>query len=206
VVNAAPVLFVQTAGEPNWWPEDKPLPEGVKYATSLDGVDPAAWEMLLVCTDEEIRETRRAAWERAVIYRPKSLVLGIGCDKLTPPDLVERGVEGLLAKHGLSPKSVREIATIDVKAEEPALLELSKKRGWPIRTWPAAELDAVDVPTPSEMVKKHVGSKGVSEPAALLASGARQLTVRKQIYTEEGAGRSMTLAVARVPFSPRKES
>jgi cobalt-precorrin 5A hydrolase len=206
VVNAAPVLFVQTAGEPNWWPLDKALPEGVRYATSLDGVDPAAWEMLLVCTDEEIRETQRAAWERAVIYRPKSLVLGIGCDKLTPPALVERGVESLLAKHNLSPKCVREIATIDVKAEEPALLELSKKRGWPIRIWPAAELDAVEVPTPSEMVKKHVNTKGVAEPAALLASGARELVVRKQIYTEEGAGRSMTFAIARVLHPPRKET
>src|ERR1700733_13218142 len=47
VVNAAPVLFVQEAGEPSWWPEDRALPEGVRYATSLDGVDPRAFEILL---------------------------------------------------------------------------------------------------------------------------------------------------------------
>src|SRR6478736_5692496 len=32
VVNAAPVLFVQETGEPGFWPEDKALPEGVRYA------------------------------------------------------------------------------------------------------------------------------------------------------------------------------
>lgn len=204
VVNAAPVLFVQEIGEPDWWPEDKPLPEGVSYATSLDGVRPEDYEVLLIASDRELRETHRAHWERAVIYRPKSLVLGIGCDKDTPPALVERGVRALLLKQGLALASVKEVATIDVKAEEPALVELCRAHGWPLRTFPAAVLDAVPaIENPSEMVKKHVGTRGVAEPAALLASGAERLTVPKQIYTEEGAGRSMTLAVARLPFRPR---
>src|SRR4051812_9106483 len=30
VVNAAPVLFVQLAGEPDWWPLTSPLPPGVR--------------------------------------------------------------------------------------------------------------------------------------------------------------------------------
>src|SRR5262245_4479259 len=54
VVNAAPVLFVQETGEPSFWPEDKPLPEGVRYATSLAGVDPTAYEILLVATDRDL--------------------------------------------------------------------------------------------------------------------------------------------------------
>jgi cobalt-precorrin 5A hydrolase len=32
------------------------------------------------------------------------------------------------------------------------------------------------------------------------------LLVAKQVYTEPGAGRSMTLAVARVPFPPRAQT
>src|SRR5581483_1524793 len=142
VVNAQPVMFVQETGEPDWWPLGDPLPEGVRYATSLDGLDPSNWEMLLIATDRELRETHRAIWERAVIYRPKSLVLGIGCDKLTPPDLVERGVRALLAKHGLSPASVKSVASIDVKQEEPALNHLKARFGWPLAFFSAAELDA----------------------------------------------------------------
>ena len=206
VVNAAPVLFVQLAGEPGWWPPDQALPPGVSYATSLDGVDPSKYEILLIATDQEIRETHRAAWDNAVVYRPRSLVLGLGCDKLTPPELVERGVSALMARHGLALASVRALATIDVKKEEPALVALAARLGVPLTTYPAAALDAAPMETPSEMVHKHVGTRGVAEPAALLAAGASSLLVTKQKYTEEGAGRSMTFAVARVPFANRSTS
>jgi cobalt-precorrin 5A hydrolase len=205
VVNATPVLFVQETGEPGWWPEGKPLPEGVRYSTSLDGVDPAAFEILLIATDRELRVTHPAHWQNAVVYRPKSLVLGIGCDRDTPADLVERGVAALLDRHGLSSKSVKAVATVDRKQDEVALLALCERHGWPLRTFTAAELDVVPgIENPSEMVQKHVGTRGVCEPAALLAAGAERLVVPKQIYTEPGAGRSMTLAVARVPFLERQ--
>ena len=205
VVNATEVLFVQETGEPNWWPAEKPLPEGVRYATSLEGVDPNNFEILLIATDREIGESHPAHWKNAVIYRPKSLVLGIGCDRGTAPDLVERGVMALLARHGLSPKSVKELATIDAKMDEPALLALSDQYGWPLRAFPPEELDVVPgIQNPSEKVKQYVGSRGVSEPAALLAAGVEALLVPKQIYTEPGAGRSMTLAVARRAFVKRQ--
>ncbi len=204
VVNAAPVLFVQQTGEPSFWPVDKALPPGVAYATSLDGVDPAKYEILLIATDQELREKHRDAWQNAVVYRPKSLVLGIGCDKLTPAELVARGVRALLARHELAIASVKAIATIDVKRDEPALVALATELGVPLQTYTAAELDAVPMENPSEMVKKHVGTRGVAEPAALLASRAASLIVPKQVYTEEGAGRSMTFAVARVPFEKRQ--
>jgi cobalt-precorrin 5A hydrolase len=204
VVNAAPVLFVQETGEPSFWPESTPLPAGVRYATSLDGVDPAAWEMLLVASDRAVERTHPAHFERAVVYRPKSLVLGLGCDRGAPSDMVERGVDRLLDEHGLSAKSVKAIATIDKKADEVALLALSERRGWPLVTFTAEELDATPgIENPSEAVKRFVGARGVAEPAALRAAGATKLLVPKRTYTEEGAGRSMTFAVARVPFASR---
>ena len=204
VVNATNVLFVQETGEPDWWPAETPLPEGVQYATSLEGVDPHAYEILLIATDREIGESHPAHWQNAVIYRPKSLVLGIGCDRGTAPDLVKRGVFSLLARHGLSPKSVKEMATINAKLDEPALLAVSEQNGWPLRAFPPEELDVVSgIQNPSENVKRYVGSRGVAEPAALLAAKAEELLVPKQIYTESGAGRSMTLAVARKPFLKR---
>lgn len=205
VVNATKVLFVQETGEPDWWPAEKPLPAGVRYATSLEGVDPNDFEILLIATDREIGESHPAHWKNAVIYRPKSLVLGIGCDRGTTPDLVERGVMALLARHGLSPKSVKELATIDAKMDEPALLALSERYGWPLRAFPPEDLDVVPgIQNPSEKVKQYVGSRGVSEPAALLAAGVEALLAPKQIYTESGAGRSMTLAVARRAFVTRR--
>jgi cobalt-precorrin 5A hydrolase len=205
-VNAARVLFVQETGEPSFWPLDRPLPEGVSYATSLEGVDPRAWEILLVATDRDVERSHPEHHANAVVYRPKSLVMGLGCDRGTPEDLVARGVDSLLAEHGLSDKSVRAIGTIDKKADEPALLALSAARAWPMVTYTAEELDAQPgIETPSEVVKRHVGARGVAEPAALRAAGASKLLVAKRTYTEEGAGRSMTFAIARVPFETRRE-
>ena len=204
VVNATPVLFVQETGEADWWPLAKPLPEGVCYRTSLDGVDPSDYEILLIASDRDIANSHPGHWANAVIYRPKSLVLGIGCDKGIAAEVVARGVDTLLAQYGLSAKSVKELATIDKKRDEPALLALSERRGWPLRIYTAEELDRVPgIENPSEVVRRHVGTRGVSEPAALLASGAGKLLLPKQAYTEPDAGRSMTLAVARIPFPQR---
>jgi cobalt-precorrin 5A hydrolase len=204
VVNEAPVAFVQECGEPHFWPLEDKLPANVSLFHALDEVNPDAFEMLLIASDRELRETHPRHWDKAVIYRPKSLVLGIGCDKLTPPELVERGVRAILAKHNLSPASVARVASIDVKQDEPAIKALGQRLGVTPTFYTAAQLDAVDMPTPSEMVKKHVGTRGVAEPAALLAAGAQELVVPKQVYTEEGAGRSMTLAVARIRHDKRK--
>jgi cobalt-precorrin 5A hydrolase len=205
VVNAAPVMFVQETGEPDWWAADQPLPAGVRYATSLDAIDPLAYEILLIASDRLLDRTHAAHFARAVVYRPKSLVVGLGCDKAAPPELVERGLRELLERHGLALASVKEIATIDLKRDEPALLALSRKFAWPLRNYPAAELDCVPgIENPSETVKRHVGTRAVAEAAALLAAGAQRLLVPKQSYTEEGALRSMTLAVARIPFHKRE--
>lgn len=204
VVNSAPVLFVQECGEPSWWPLDRALPDGVSYRTDLSGVDPGAWEILLVASDRDVASSHPAHHENAVVYRPRSLVVGLGCDRGAPVDMVERGVDGLLAAHGLSPKSVRELATVDKKADEPAFLALSERRGWPLRIFTPEALDAVaGIENPSDTVKRFVGTRGVAEPAALAAAGAARLIVPKQVYTELGAGRSMTFAVARVPFPTR---
>ena len=204
VVNAAPVAFVQETGEPDWWPETAPLPEGVSYATALDAIDPARHEILLVASDREFRDSHPAHWANAVVYRPRSLVLGLGCDRGTPTELVARGIERVLAEHRLSSKSVKAIATIDKKHDEVALREIAERFGWSMLLFSAEQLDAVPgIVSPSDVVKRHVGTRGVAEPAALLASGAAALVVAKQRYTEPGAGRAMTLAVARIPFRSR---
>ena len=206
VVNAAPVAFVQECGEPTWWDAGKPLPPGVSYHTALDEVVPEVYEMLLIASDRDVRATHPVHWDKAVVYRPKTLVLGLGCDKNTPVDLVARGVHGLLADCGLAQASLKALATIDKKADEPAFVALAARLGVPLVTYPAAALDGVaGVENPSEVVKKYVGTRSVAEAACLRAAGASALLVPKRSYTEPGAGRTMTLAVARVPFKKRDE-
>lgn len=198
VVNGDPVAIVLGDGAPAAWPGDWPLPPHATLCAALD--EPSACDAVaaLVVTDRLLR-CDEPALARAVLYRPPSLVLGIGCDRDTPAELVERGVEAILAGHGLARASVRELASVDLKADEPALRELSRRLGCPFRTFAAAELDATPgIENPSDRVARLVGTRGVAEPAALRAAGVERLLVAKQVYTEPGAGRSMTLAVARV--------
>jgi ferredoxin-NADP reductase len=135
--------------------------------------------------------------ERPASASPPRYALGIGCDRDIPFELLERGVLQTLSAHGLSPASLHCVASIDRKQAEPALLAFAEKYRLPLRFYSAAALDAVSgVPNPSQVVQRTVGTRAVSEPAALLASGAASLLVAKTRYTEPGANRSLTLALA----------
>jgi cobalt-precorrin 5A hydrolase len=202
------VLFVQECGEPDWWPIHQDLPKGVEYTTSLEGVDASEYEILLIATDRTtLRESHPAHYENSVVYHPKTLVLGIGCDKEIPFEVLERGVMKILNEQGLSPASVKAIASVDAKKGEPALLRLSEKYKWSIKTYPAEVLDQINgVENPSEIAKRFVGTRSVSEAASLLLANASELLVPKQKYREEEGGKNMTLAVSRIMFPPRPRS
>lgn len=207
VVNASPVAFVQECGQPDFWPLDKQLPEGVQYFRSLDPVDPAKFEILLIASDRSFAKEKPEHWNKAVVYRPKTLVLGLGCDKGTDVETVERGVLAALEREGLSPRSIHSVATIDLKAQEPALVEFCKRRGIELRCYTAQELDAVSegVQNPSETVKRYVGTKTVAEGACLLAAQAKELLIPKQKYSDSPEGKNMTVAVARISYPSRNE-
>lgn len=129
----------------------------------------------------------------------RGLVLGVGCDRNITSELFERGIAHVLEQFGLSLAAVRCIASIDKKRDEPALLRFAAANAVTVQFFSAAELDAVSGERASEIVRRHVGARAVSEPAALLASGATALLVPKTVYTEPGAGASLTVAVARCP-------
>jgi len=123
-----------------------------------------------------------------VVLHPPSLVAGVGASTGAPADAVEPLLVAALAGAGLARASVSEVATIDRRAGDPAVLAL----GLPVRAFPAAALAAVDVPTPSEVVRAAVGTASVAEAAALLAAGpGAELVVTKQVSAHG------TVAVAR---------
>ncbi|GEL26203.1 hypothetical protein PSU4_51570 [Pseudonocardia sulfidoxydans NBRC 16205] len=67
------------------------------------------------------------------------------------------------------PEGVVAFASIDRRAGEPGLLAAIAPA--PLRTYPAAALDAVAVPGPSDRVAEATGTGSVAEAAALLAAG-----------------------------------
>lgn len=196
VVNEEPVVLVQEAGEREWWTYEKPLPEHIRVVGSAaEAVELADWwNAALIVTDRELSEAESAVLLRnTVVYRPKSLVLGIGCNRGTSFEEIEAVVLDTLSELRLSVKSVRNVATIDLKKDEAGLLVLCEKYGWELVTYAPEELNRVELLNPSETVFKYTGAYGVSEPAALLSAGAEEWILEKK---KSG---NVTISMARVP-------
>lgn len=196
LVNGERVGLYRDAGEKNWWPETKPLPENVTVFDSLDALAGADCAAALVITDRTISEEKRARLpRRTVVYRPKSLVAGIGCNRGTGADVIEAAVRDVFSRHGLSTGSIRSVATIDLKRDEEGLLRFARGYGLPVEYYDRESLSAADFPSPaSEVARKYAGTPAVCESAAILSSGAG-LIVPKASF--RGA---VTVAVARLPF------
>ena len=101
----------------------------------------------------------------------RDLVLGIGCDRNTPYATLAQVIDEALAQLEASWADVRAVASIDLKADEIAMQELQRQRGYDIHFYPATWLAQVPVPNPSETVRKYTGTPSVSEAAALLVAG-----------------------------------
>lgn len=130
---------------------------------------PQGEDVQLICTMEPLAETS----ENTLVYRPQRAVLGVGCARNCPPAELAALVDQLLAEAKVAPKSLLAIATLDLKADEPAVLQLPKRLDVPLRLFTATELDAETARTenPSDVVFAEVGTHGVSENAALAAGG-----------------------------------
>lgn len=128
------------------------------------------------------------------------IALGLGCDRDTPALTLERCIAAALAACGATLEDVWAAASIDLKANEPGLLEVAAGHGWPCLFYTAAELATVDVPNPSETVRKYTGTPSVSEAAALLAAGADQSHLLIEKHKLRGLdGRNATVSIARIP-------
>ena len=146
--------------------------------------------------------------EAGCAWHPPALWLGLGCERDSSPSLVARAVEEALFHAGLAMGSVAGIASIDCKADESALLQLSEQQDWPFLTFPAEELNAVAVPTPSALVEAEMGTASVAEASALLAAGSDGvLRMPKRIsHASDGEHGAVTVAIAESarPFAPHR--
>jgi cobalt-precorrin 5A hydrolase len=138
----------------------------------------------------------------------KPFVIGIGCRKGVEEEKVARAVRhalGLVAQQ--TPRGdggttsvgtfrdgfgtadvessdefscVRELVTVDLKANEPGLVAFSQRHGIPLRVIARHQIEARSwVTQPSEWVRQSVALDGVCEPCALIACGRGRLVVAK---------------------------
>jgi len=131
-------------------------------------------------------------------WHPPSLWLGLGCERGTSQELITRLVDQELDRLDLAPEAIAGMASIDRKSDEQAFLALAQERGWAQQWMPAATLNAIAVPNPSDAVAAEMGTASVAEAAALIAAGpgARLLLNKTIARAQDGEQGAATLAIA----------
>lgn len=116
----------------------------------------------------------RAAKEGVFLLRlfPKTAVLGMGCRKGVSREAVLAAAKEAVRKAGISPFSLRCLASIDLKREEPALCFLAEKWKLPFFCFPAKELEQIEGDfSESAFVQEITGVGNVCERAAVAGCG-----------------------------------
>ena len=164
------------------WPLG-PLPENVVRAEKAE-------PPVILISDRLLNVPRPA-----VVYRPPSLIVGVGCSRGARVGEILDLIHSSLTKAKLSEKSITSLASIEAKSDEAGLLEAAEELGVPLRFYAAEALSAMEPPNPSPVVEDAVGTPSVAE-ASVLASGA-ELLVEKQ------KSENATVAVGRLPVRGR---
>ena len=201
VINGQPIGIWQGAGEPGWWPDGKPLPGNIAVYATLEDLAASACATALIISDTTSDLETLLADKITVVYRPRSLVIGMGCRRGVPVEELESLLAEALRENGLSAECLAEIATAEIKRGEPGLEQLAERHGVPLSFLQANELNGVFKTNPGAITSKSerahglVGVWGVAEPAALLTAGASELLVNRKKTTRA------TIAIARKNFT-----
>ena len=113
----------------------------------------------------------------------KTVIVGVGCRRGTPSARIVQSVREALAKANVPLEQVRLLASADLKADEPGLLEASQELGVPLKLVSSNEIRQTRRTFGrSRFVRRKVNLPAVAEPAALLAGRRTTLLLPKQKY------------------------
>jgi cobalt-precorrin 5A hydrolase len=133
----------------------------------------------------------------ALLLLPRTRYIGVGCRRGTPLEAFQAALRDL-ENEGVDLRTVAALASLDLKKDEEALLEIAKLRKWPLRFFPKEILNEIEIPSGSEMVYQKVGTHSVSEASAIRAAACDgtpgRLIVRKIKWNQ------ITMAVAEKAF------
>lgn len=127
---------------------------------------------------------------------PKNIVIGIGAKKGISLKDVEVSISRIISELNLHKKSIKKLATIDLKAEEPAILEYTKKYNLELEIISRNKIKKIEDELnikKSDFVKDTIGVSAAASPAAILASNQGELLLDKirlngitvSVYEEE---------------------
>ena len=169
---------------------ERTLPAHVSVFYRFEDIRPEAFRLIIAVTPFIY-----TADVPILYYRPRVLHVGIGCRRDSAPEGVAEHMAAVMEAHRLSPLSVRSVATIELKKDEPLFHALAQTWEAEKHVYRADELADITVPNPSQKVFDTTGVWGVSESTAQRASGFGPLVMEKQKGVLS-ASSDFTLAVA----------
>lgn len=169
-----------------------PLPQGcIRELCEIN-----IWITVKCRWQEEDAGNMRIPAARFLRLIPRAVTVGVGCRRGISLAALEQQVKAVFDRQGIDLSSVKALATIDVKKDEPGLLALAERYGWDLRLYSAKELaEVLGEFRESAFVKQTVGVGNVCERACL-AGGGRLLFGK-----EAGAGVTVAAAVENVRWS-----
>jgi len=188
MVNAEKIGVYQSCGVKNWWKNK--LPENVSTYSNIDELKKSQSKGYLIISDELINDNE--ILENAVVYRPPSLVMGIGLHWDTTKNKIIEGLDASLQKFNLSKKSIARFASIKKEKDVIGLKKVAEEMNIPLEFFDRSDLATIKTPNPSKMVEGYEGTASVSEAAAIKSSGGN-LIVEKQKFPPD-----LTIAIARI--------
>jgi cobalt-precorrin 5A hydrolase len=120
-----------------------------------------------------------------------TLVVGLGCQRGCPVSTLLALLDQALAAHQIARHEIKALASIDLKRDEPALIELANQLALPLQYFSCEELAAYEhqLSHQSQIAFERTGCYGVAESAALalaeqLAQGPAKLLIPRQKYAQ----------------------
>ena len=135
---------------------------------------------------------------------PKSLVVGLGCNRDTVWNAFDLAVVELFERENFDRNSISSLASIDIKNDEEGLIQFAQEINCPLLFYSKEELNKVSGVSTSFAALSATGAKGVAEPAAILGatteSDVGKLIVRKHKWKD------VTAAIAMKPVYLKETS
>ena len=122
-----------------------------------------------------------------VLYlRPRTICAGIGCKRNMEQKPIEEALLQTLKEEGIHPLSLKCIATIPLKSDEPGIIGTAANLNVPLEIIPTEEIEKLDINqlgiATSEFVASQTGVLSVSTACSYLASGKGEILKDKAKY------------------------
>jgi len=138
----------------------------------------------------KVRITDRTYDDNVLTLIHKDIYLGVGCKKNTDTQKMWDFVNEVMKEEGIDIRAVKAVGSIDIKKDENAIKELSKRLSVPFNTFSKDELNKVEGEfNESDFVKQTVGVGNVCERSVLIQCN--------NLILGKTAKDGMTLAIGR---------